>query len=60
MSTRDSLPGRECAFDGCNEQATTRVRWVLGVEEFCEFHGRYVAMVEREWDEAEAEMLEQP
>ena len=48
-----------CDMDDCPEPSTRVVRTVLGPKPFCERHGRWVRMVEREWDEAEAEYLEQ-
>lgn len=49
----------ECAYDGCTETATRKVRTVLGVEPYCDKHAWIVREIEREWDQAEADYLEQ-
>lgn len=48
-----------CAFEDCDEAAVTRVRHVLGTDWYCLNHGRFVRMVETDWERGEADMLEQ-
>jgi hypothetical protein len=45
--------------EGCEKPATCKVNTILGWRYYCEAHGGFVAMVEAEWDQAEAEYLEQ-
>lgn len=48
-----------CAHEKCARPATTEVKWLLGREWFCADHAAWVRMVESEWDQAEADYLEQ-
>lgn len=49
----------ECEYETCDVPPTSQVRTVLGLQWFCAHHAALVRSIEREWDRAEAEMLEQ-
>jgi hypothetical protein len=53
---------RPCEWENesCANEATMTVETVLGRRRYCGKHGTYVRMVEREWDQAEAELYEAP
>lgn len=48
-----------CVFDGCDKAAVVTVDAAAGPQRLCGVHAQYVRQVEREWDDAEAEYLEQ-
>lgn len=47
--------GRVTRRQECDQPATERVRWVLGVNYYCKRHAFLVSGIEADWDRAEAE-----
>lgn len=49
----------QCEYEVCDFPPVRQVRTALGLQWFCADHAARVREIEREWDRAEAEMLEQ-
>ena len=62
MSESGTPEAINCEHDPCDRDATQTVRYCGGIltTRVCDVHAKRVLMIEREWDDAERDYLEQP